>query len=192
MRLARLLQSAAACTLAATVAVGCAKSDANKNGDTAAMAAGNNGATAGSGTASNIGWKESGAFNGSYTKTFTDVQPVAMRTFSGNQADAVAGREAFLKYNCVGCHGGLAGGAMGPSLRDETWKFGGTDEQIMATLHNGRPAGMPGWKGKIPDKTLMQIVTYIHSMRTPQEPTFFFSATDTSTIKPAFLAGTNQ
>jgi cbb3-type cytochrome c oxidase subunit III len=191
MRFARLLQSAAACTLAATVAVGCAKSDANKSGDTAAMAAGT---SAGSGTAStsNVAWNESGTFNGSYTKTFSDVQPVAMRTFSGNQADAVAGRQAFLKYNCVGCHGGLAGGAMGPSLRDTTWKFGGSDEQIMSTLHNGRPAGMPAWKGKIADKELMQIVAYIHSMRTPQEPTFFFSATDTSTIKPAFLAGTNQ
>jgi mono/diheme cytochrome c family protein len=184
MRLARLLQSAAACILAATLAAGCSKSDANnKSGDTAAMAAGNS---------SSDGSTDQGAFNGSYIKTFPQVQTIAMHAFNGNVADAVAGREAFLKYNCVGCHGGLAGGAMGPSLRDSTWKFGGSDEQILTTLHNGRPAGMPAWKGKIPDATLKQIVVYIHSMRTPQEPTFFFSATDTTTIKPAFLTAANQ
>jgi mono/diheme cytochrome c family protein len=188
MRLARLLQSAAACTLAATLAAGCAKSDATtKTGDTAAMAS-----TSGSANGSANGSTDQGTFNGSYTKTFPGVQQIAMRTFSGNQPDAVAGRQAFLKYNCVGCHGGLAGGAMGPSLRDDTWKFGGSDEQILNTLHNGRPAGMPAWKGKIPDPELKQIIAYIHSMRTPQEPTFFFAANDTSTIKPAFLAGTNQ
>ena len=188
MRLARLLHRAARLTAAAAVVVGasaCAKADTAKSGDTAAMA--------GTGTASTSdGSTAQGTFNGSYTKTFPQVQAVAMRTFSGNQQDAVAGRQAFLKYNCVGCHGGLAGGAMGPSLRDDTWKFGGTDEQILNTLHNGRPAGMPAWKGKIPDAELKQIIVYIHSMRTPQEPTFFFAANDTSTIKPAFLAGTNQ
>jgi mono/diheme cytochrome c family protein len=186
MRLARLLQSAAACTLAAALAAGCGKSDANKNGDTAAMAAGN-ATTSSSGNGSN-----GDSWNGSYTKTFPQVQQIAMRTFAGNQQDAVAGRQAFLKYNCVGCHGGLAGGAMGPSLRDDTWKFGGTDEQILSTLHNGRPAGMPAWKGKIPEKELTQIVAYIRSMRSAQEPTFFFAANDTTTIKPAFLAGSNQ
>jgi len=184
MRLVRLLHSTAALAIAAAAATACSKSDAGKSGDTAAVA--------GNSTSSSAGTTDQGAFNGSYTKTFPGVQQIAMRTFNGNAQDAIAGRQAFLKYNCVGCHGGLAGGAMGPSLRDSTWKFGGSDEQILNTLHNGRPAGMPAWKGKIPDSTLKQIIVYIHSMRTPQEPTFFFAANDTSTIKPAFLAGTNQ
>ncbi len=188
MRLVRLLHSSLALAIAATAATACTKSDDTKSGDTAKMAG-----TAGTAnTATNDGGMAQSDFNGSYTKTFPAVQQIAMRTFNGNQQDAVAGRQAFLKYNCVGCHGGLAGGAMGPSLRDSTWKFGGSDAQILNTLHNGRPAGMPAWKGKIPDAELKQIIVYIHSMRTPQEPTFFFSATDTTTIKPAFLTASTK
>src|SRR6202044_2854514 len=47
--------------------------------------------------------------------------------------DAVAlqdGRRLFDWYNCSGCHGGHAGGGMGPSLRDEVWIYGNRDDQI--------------------------------------------------------------
>ena len=118
---------------------------------------------------------------GDTATTMPVVQDVAMRTFNGDKAAAVAGRQAFLKYNCYGCHGGLAGGAMGPSLRDDEWKYGGTDEQILNTLHQGRPAGMPAWKGVASEAELKNIVTYIRSMRSEQEPTFFFSVNDTTT-----------
>src|SRR5215469_5903219 len=40
------------------------------------------------------------------------------------------GRRLFVSYNCSGCHGGHAGGGMGPSLRDQDWIYGGTDAQI--------------------------------------------------------------
>lgn len=118
------------------------------------------------------------------------VQKIAMRQFTGSAEAASAGRAAFMKYNCVGCHGGLGGGAMGPSLRDDEWKFGGTDEQILNTLHNGRPAGMPAWKGVASEEDLKNIIVYIRSMRSQQEPTWFFSPTDTTT-KAAFLDASN-
>ncbi len=189
MRLVHLLKPAL-CAVAAASFAACSKSDSANN---AATADNNNGGAA-SGTADVAsdapGATPKGEFNGSYTETFPKVQTIAMRAnYAGNVQDAVAGRQAFLKYNCVGCHGGLAGGAMGPSLRDDTWKYGGTDEQILSTLHNGRPAGMPAWKGKIPDPELKQIIAYIHSMRTPQEPTFFFTTNDADQNKmTAFLA----
>jgi len=104
-----------------------------------------------------------------------------MRTFNGNRDDAVAGRQLFIKYNCYGCHGGLAGGAMGPSLRDDEWKYGGTDSAIASSVANGRPAGMPAWKGKIPDADMGKLLVYIRSLRTPEEPTFFFAVNDTTT-----------
>jgi cytochrome c oxidase cbb3-type subunit 3 len=106
---------------------------------------------------------------------------IHMRTFHGNKQQAIAGRELFLRYNCYGCHGGLAGGGMGPSLRDDEWKYGGTDSAIYASIRDGRPAGMPKWKGTIPDTGLRDLVVYIKSMRTNAEPTFFFSPTDTTT-----------
>jgi cbb3-type cytochrome c oxidase subunit III len=106
---------------------------------------------------------------------------VALRTFNGDPQAAKLGRQDFLTYNCYGCHGGLAGGAMGPSLRDDAWKYGGTDSAIYASIRDGRPAGMPKWAGMIKDSTIRQLVVYIRSLRTSAEPTFFFSMTDTTT-----------
>jgi cytochrome c oxidase cbb3-type subunit 3 len=102
--------------------------------------------------------------------------------FTGNVEEANAGRTLFLTRNCVGCHGGLAGGAMGPSLRDTVWKYGGTDQGISASIRDGRPGGMPAWghassvgqENTLSAQQIQQLVTYIHSMRTEAEPTFFF------------------
>ena len=107
---------------------------------------------------------------------------VHKRTFNGDKQVAVAGRELFLRYNCYGCHGGLAGGGMGPSLRDDEWRYGGNDQQIHASIADGRPAGMPKFKALgLSDEQINKIVVYIKSMRTDAEPTFFFSPTDTTT-----------
>ena len=87
--------------------------------------------------------------------------------------DAVAlqdGRRLFNWYNCSGCHGGHAGGGMGPSLRDETWIYGNRDDQIYDSIAQGRANGMPAWGSKIPETQIWELVSYIKSMRTPQEP----------------------
>jgi mono/diheme cytochrome c family protein len=104
---------------------------------------------------------------------------VAMRTFHGDEAVAKQGRELFIRFNCYGCHGGLAGGAMGPSLRDTTWKFGGTDSAIFLSIHDGRPAGMPTWGSTLSKDQIQTLIVYIRSLRTSAEPTFFW-ASDTA------------
>lgn len=102
------------------------------------------------------------------------VANVAFHPFTGDPAQAQRGRYLFVEYNCYGCHGGLAGGAMGPSLRDTTWKFGGTDAQIEASIRDGRPNGMPAWGTTLSDAQVKDILAYIRSMRTTAEPKFFF------------------
>jgi mono/diheme cytochrome c family protein len=111
----------------------------------------------------------------------TTTGGVALRPFHGDPQQAKQGRQLFIDYNCYGCHGGLAGGAMGPSLRDTAWKYGGTDSAIVASIRDGRPAGMPKWAGTIPDTGLTRLLVYIRSLRTTAEPTFFFSPNDTTT-----------
>lgn len=88
----------------------------------------------------------------------------------GDPAALQEGRRLFLWYNCYGCHGGHAGGGMGPSLRDATWLFGSHDEQIFDSIAQGRGNGMPAWGTKIPQSQIWELVAYIKSMRTPQEP----------------------
>jgi cytochrome c oxidase cbb3-type subunit III len=101
-----------------------------------------------------------------------DETPTNIRT-NPYVNDAVAlqdGHRLFNWYNCSGCHGGHAGGGMGPSLRDEVWIYGNRDDQIFDTIVQGRSKGMPAWGTKIPEDQVWQLVTYIKSMRTPQEP----------------------
>jgi cytochrome c oxidase cbb3-type subunit III len=53
-------------------------------------------------------------------------------------AFAQAGGAAAFKVNCVQCHGaGAAGSAGYPNLNDDDWIWGGTAEQIQATLKHG-------------------------------------------------------
>lgn len=102
------------------------------------------------------------------------AENVALHKFTGNVQQAQEGRKLFIQYNCYSCHGGLAGGAMGPSLRDTTWKYGGSDQQIYASIHDGRPMGMPTWGSTLSDAQIKELIQYIRSMRTPDEPKEFF------------------
>lgn len=105
----------------------------------------------------------------------------SLAAFTGDVQAARQGRQHFIKMNCYSCHGGLAGGAMGPSLRDTTWLYGGTEAAIIATLQQGRPAGMPSYSKLMSEQEMRQVATYIKSLRTQAEPTFFFAMDDTTT-----------
>ena len=88
-----------------------------------------------------------------------------------NDAGALRdGRQLFLSFNCAGCHGDHAGGGMGPSLRDEDWIYGGEAIDIFDSISEGRAHGMPAWGTMLPPQYVWQLVTYIQSLRTPQEP----------------------
>ena len=90
--------------------------------------------------------------------------------YANDPSAAATGRQLFLRYNCYGCHGGRAGGGMGPSLRDSVWSYGSSDTQLFATISEGRPVGMPAWGGRIPEDQIWQLISYIRSLRTPLEP----------------------
>jgi cytochrome c oxidase cbb3-type subunit 3 len=80
------------------------------------------------------------------------------------------GRELFVQMNCAGCHGGRAGGGMGPSLRDVEWRYGSTSAQIFSSVAEGRAQGMPAWGTMLPEDQIWKLVAYIETLRTPQEP----------------------
>lgn len=100
------------------------------------------------------------------------VQMVRYRTnpYSKDPVAQQNGRRLFDWYNCSGCHGGHAGGGMGPSLRDPVWLYGNRDDQIFDSIAHGRSNGMPAWGTKIPEAQIWELVAYIKTMGTPQEP----------------------
>jgi cytochrome c oxidase cbb3-type subunit III len=73
------------------------------------------------------------------------------------------GKRLYSMMNCVGCHAN-GGGGMGPALMDEKWIYGNKPEQVFATIVEGRPNGMPAFRGKLPDYQVWQLSAYVRSM----------------------------
>lgn len=73
------------------------------------------------------------------------------------------GKQLFSQYNCNGCHAN-GGGGSGPPLMDDVWIYGSDPQNIFATIVEGRPNGMPSFRGRIPDDQIWQLVAYIRSM----------------------------
>ena len=79
------------------------------------------------------------------------------------------GRKWFIDFNCYGCHGGHAGGGMGPSLRDPVWIYGSQDADVFNSIAQGRGKGMPAWGSRLTDQQIWELVAYIKTLNTPQE-----------------------
>jgi cytochrome c oxidase cbb3-type subunit III len=73
------------------------------------------------------------------------------------------GKRLYSAYNCSGCHAN-GGGGMGPALMDDQWIYGDEADQIYRTIVEGRPNGMPTFRGKIPDYQVWQLAAYVRSM----------------------------
>jgi cytochrome c oxidase cbb3-type subunit 3 len=73
------------------------------------------------------------------------------------------GKRLFQWFNCSGCHGN-GGGGSGPALIDDKWIYGSSIDNIVATIREGRPNGMPSFRGRIPDDEIWQIAAYVRSM----------------------------
>jgi cytochrome c oxidase cbb3-type subunit III len=70
------------------------------------------------------------------------------------------GKRLFLTY-CMQCHQSDASGARGyPNLTDHDWLWGGSPEQIVATISNGRQATMPSW-AQLGDKTIDTLASWL-------------------------------
>lgn len=81
------------------------------------------------------------------------------------------GRQYFVAMNCAGCHGGHAGGGMGPDLRpDHIFRYGDMPANLFDSISMGRGMGMPAWGTKLPPDVIWKLVTYIQSLGTQQEP----------------------
>jgi len=89
--------------------------------------------------------------------------------YANNRQAMGEGRQLFVRFNCSGCHGGRAGGGMGPSLRDVDWIYGASDAQVFSSIAEGRGHGMPAWGTKLNEDQLWKLVAYIKTLRTPNE-----------------------
>jgi cytochrome c oxidase cbb3-type subunit III len=85
------------------------------------------------------------------------------RKYERNAYHMNQGKRLFTWFNCTGCHGN-GGGGSGPALMDDKWIYGADIENIVATIRQGRPNGMPSFRARIPDEQIWQIAAYVRSM----------------------------
>ena len=119
------------------------------------------------------------------SRPFRDLPVAAARSQSGTQTTLFAGapqpptgtispyrenawgqregKRLFTAYNCAGCHAN-GGGGIGPALMDDEWRYGFEPYDIYSAIVEGRPNGMPSYRGKIADQQVWQIVAFVQSM----------------------------
>jgi len=102
---------------------------------------------------------------------FVPLEAQAMKcpTAIRGHLDAVGeGRRAFLEFNCSGCHGNSAGGAMGPNI------VGAEQGDLQESVLQGdaREGGMPSFKGCVTKTDVRNIGAYLRTIGTKNEPTW--------------------
>jgi cytochrome c oxidase cbb3-type subunit 3 len=115
-----------------------------------------------------LGWSQTKQ----YRQEKQTVDSLAANTyarFAGMTLEQLAISEDALQYgqrlfinNCSVCHGSDAGGARGfPSLHDQDWLWGGTAENIQASITAGRTGVMPAWGGALGEEGVEEVASYI-------------------------------
>jgi cytochrome c oxidase cbb3-type subunit 3 len=89
--------------------------------------------------------------------------PNSSGLFAGNAWGMSEGQRLYAQMNCVGCHA-HGGGGMGPALMDGKWIYGFEDATLFATIVDGRPNGMPAYRGRLSDDQVWQLVAYVKSL----------------------------
>ena len=146
------------------LAAGCARPASAVEGSQSVPVAAWPGATEGQSTTRPVEEQPVGPIPG-----IGDIPPLA-NPLQGDRSALEEGRRLFVRYNCSGCHGGRAGGGMGPSLRDPIWLYGSSPDRIFSSIAQGRGHGMPSWGVRLPERQLWELTLYVSSLRTPDEP----------------------
>jgi cytochrome c oxidase cbb3-type subunit 3 len=73
------------------------------------------------------------------------------------------GQRLYEEFNCVECHA-HGGGGIGPALIDDEWTYGSASPQIVATLIQGRPNGMPSFRNILTEEQMWQLAAYVRAM----------------------------
>jgi cytochrome c oxidase cbb3-type subunit 3 len=114
--------------------------------------------------------------------TAADVQ--AGNSYELNAQALADGKRLYTWFNCNGCHS-QGGGGMGPPLMDDKWLYGSEPANIVATILEGRPNGMPAFGGRVNEAQAWQLAAYVRSLAGLVPKDAATSRSDTLTGRPA-------
>jgi cytochrome c oxidase cbb3-type subunit 3 len=73
------------------------------------------------------------------------------------------GKRLYTWYRCETCHGDGRGG-IGPSFIDGWWLYGPEMVSIVASIHDGRPHGMPAFRDRMTIEQVWQLAGYVQTI----------------------------
>mgnify|MGYP001819668890 FL=1 len=96
---------------------------------------------------------------------FAKFEQTPIPVLATDEAAMNAGERLYVSY-CSVCHGSDARGAPGfPNLRDNDWLYGGSPENIEASILHGRNGVMPSWEGPLGGaEGVDQVANYVMSL----------------------------
>ena len=121
--------------------------------------------------AGRLGWTSTGQHAALQRDSEAQAQHIMAR-YSGKtvaelRADPDAlkiGRNLFAN-NCAPCHGADAHGNVGfPNLTDPDWLYGGSPEQVEATINGGRAGVMIAWQDVLGSAGVEDVLAYVLSL----------------------------
>lgn len=90
----------------------------------------------------------------------------------GRDPQALKLGKSIFANNCATCHGSSAHGATGyPNLSDSIWHWGGSPDQVLQTILDGREGVMPAWgtvlSGMGGEHAQDYVIAYVRSLAKP-------------------------
>lgn len=93
----------------------------------------------------------------------------SLKNLAQNPPIVDSGKRLF-QIHCAACHRSKAQGQRHfPSLIDDEWVYGNTDEDILMSIASGRQGIMPGWDKILDDTEIKQLSYYIASLEPGRE-----------------------
>lgn len=123
-------------------------------------------------------------------RRFQETSAMVPGMYEGNAWSMSEGQRLYNQMNCVGCHAN-GGGGMAPSLTDRRWIYGNDPAHVYETIIEGRPNGMPSYKGRLDDQQVWQLVSFVRSLSglapmdaAPSRPDHMFVKPPNNRMKP--------
>lgn len=124
-----------------------------------------------------LDWTSTGQYDAQMAKAEAEYGPIFQQHAQTpipelvNNPEALQIGERLYATYCTTCHGADARGVRGfPNLRDQDWLWGGTPEQIVKTIANGRGSEQPGvlrmpaWEGPLGEDGVFEVAEYTRGL----------------------------
>ena len=90
--------------------------------------------------------------------------PAALKEGGKPEETAAAGKKVY-DDRCASCHGPQGKGGIGPDLTRATFTFGKGKPEMLQSIAEGRPGGMPGFKSDLSHEQIEGVISYILSLK---------------------------